>query len=174
MAEEETELEPSGYVTSDGKDLDERYLFLKDKDTADDILETVVQGIGVMQQDPIKSSANPYTMPKDGYVTWRGSVSHTGVATYEDWYNWVHFYLNDIEIFSKQSPKGNWDYSAGHEDNVAPNVSHTLTRICKQNDVLKIVGTGTGPSANRKVSQTVEIAPYTLYRFDQIDEDLSE
>lgn len=170
MAEEETELEPSGYVTSDGKDLDERYLKLENKTTVDDILDTVVQGIGVVQQDEIVGTSNPYTMPKDGYITWYGKFSHEAPLDYEDIYNWIHFWLNDVEVYSKQSVKGDHDTKPPY-DRVKPNVNHTLVRLCKRGDILKVTQTG---GSQGTTSQKITIVPYAVYRYDRVEDVLPE
>lgn len=165
--EEPEELEPSGYVTKDGKDLDERYLHPKDKTSRDDILDTVLYGLGIIQQSTVTGTTNPYTMPRDGFITWYGKLVHEGIEDYDDYYNYLHFWVNDEEVHVIQSSRGNWDVTGDHSKD-PPNASGTITRTCRSGDILKV--TGTGASARMKVSQRITITPYALYRYDKVDE----
>ena len=107
MAEEETELEPSGYVTSDGKDLDERYLQEGEQLTTDaakdSVCEIVLREIGVRQQEPITGTVSPYTLPQDAFVTFECRCSFTHVQNDTHGYGHLSVYINDTTLYYKDA-----------------------------------------------------------------------
>ena len=139
----------SGYMTSDGKDLDARYLGINAKaasaKTVDSVSGSLVYNkIGVASNQAItftiSGTANngnvTYKTPVDGYVTVYAKVDH-GSSSYKIELKWGTVTLSEAEI-----PQ----YSAA---------TKTYSAFFKAGEVFTLVYGGTHPSTTLTISGTV-------------------
>lgn len=146
------ETNTSGFVTSDGKDLDERYLKSDNDQVTDLVCDIALQNIGVIQQSPINGTTNPYTLPISGYcnITAKYNVSALGGTHTE-----VHILKNGETVSTNTLETGGY---------VGEYFDWTVTTYwsghCDQGDEISASASG---GILQSLNLTVSASPYALY-----------
>lgn len=129
----------------------------------DELCDVILANIGVLQQDAVTGTSNPYTLPKEGYVICNISASqYFGVSQGEGLGGTVALtlYVDNKVVYTKT--QNFYGTSSG-------SLSHTYTGFCKAGTVFKLaVGSGD------KGAMTVKLNPYSLYKIEKDDVEVTE